>query len=149
VTLSAFTVAAAPVDPASGRWGRLVPPLLLAATGAAATAYVYAVDPNQPGHYPLCPSYALAGIWCPGCGMLRATHDLAHGDVGGALARNPGAPLVLLGILAVFGAWAFSRWTGRRITWTPGRWAPWVVGVLVVGFTIARNVPGWTWASPA
>ena len=68
---------------------RLALPGMVAAAAALGTAYVASVDPNQPGHYPLCPTYALAGIYCPGCGMLRATHDLAHLDVAGAFARNP------------------------------------------------------------
>jgi hypothetical protein len=135
--------------PTTGRWRRLVPPLVTMAALAAATAYVHAVDPNDPGHYPVCPTYALAGIYCPGCGMLRATHDLTHLDLAGAMARNPLAPLVLIAIIGGLSAWAWSRWTGRRIALTPAPWAPWVIGSLVVLLTVARNVPGWTWLSPA
>jgi hypothetical protein len=116
---------------------------------AAATVYVARVDPNIPGHYPLCPTYALAGVYCPGCGMLRATHDLLHLDVAGAMARNPISPLVLLATAALVIAWTWSRWTGRAISWTPRPWTPYVVGGLVLAFTLARNVPGWAWASPA
>ena len=145
----AIELEAAPTDPATGRWRRLAPPLLLAAGVAAATVYVHQVDPNQPGHYPLCPSYAIAGIWCPGCGMLRATHDLTHLDLAGAMARNPIAPAVLLGMVLLWLAWTWSRWTARPIRWQPGTWSPYVVGGLVLAFTIARNVPGWTWLSPA
>ena len=145
----AIHLEAAPSDPAVGRGRRLVAPVATAAATALATVYVAQVDPNQPGHYPLCPTYALAGIWCPGCGMLRATHDLAHLDVAGAMARNPIAPLVLVGLIVLWGAWAWSRWSGRPIRWQPAPWTPWVVGALVLAFTVARNIPGWTWASPA
>lgn len=38
---------------------------------------------------PLCPSAALLGIPCPGCGLTRATLALLRGDVGGAFHFHP------------------------------------------------------------
>ncbi|WP_377645025.1 DUF2752 domain-containing protein [Oryzobacter terrae] len=140
---------AAPPSTSGSRWRRLVRPGLVATAVAAGTAYVWAVDPNEPGHYPLCPTYALAGVYCPGCGMLRATHDLAHLDLAGALARNPLAPFLYLGIVLLFAVWVRARWQGRPLRWDPPRWMPWFLGVSFVVWTIARNVPGWSWASPA
>ena len=131
------------------RLSRLALPAVVGTATLALTGYVAAVDPNQPGHYPLCPTLALAGIYCPGCGMLRATHDLAHGDLAGAMQRNPLAPLVLAGIVALYALWVVSRWTGRPVHWTPGRWTPWLLVGGFALFTVARNVPGWTWLSPA
>lgn len=128
---------------------RLASPALVAATTLALTAYVAAVDPNQPGHFPVCPTYALTGIYCPGCGMLRATHDLTHGDLAGAMQRNPLAPFLLLGLVGLFAIWVVARWTGRPVRWTPGRWTPWLLVGGFLLFTVARNVPGWTWLSPA
>ncbi len=140
---------APPTTESAPRWRRLALPLGVGAATIAATAYVASVDPNQPGHYPLCPTLALAGIYCPGCGMLRATHDLAHGDLAGALDRNIAAPLILAALVAVWVVWTVSRWTGRPVRWTPATWTPWAVAAGFVVFTIARNVPGWAWASPA
>ena len=45
-----------------------------AVVAAAAAARPPASLPSRgtrPGHYPLCPTYALVGIYCPGCGMLQ------------------------------------------------------------------------------
>jgi len=128
---------------------RLALPGIVAAAAALGTAYVASVDPNQPGHYPLCPTYALAGIYCPGCGMLRATHDLAHLDVAGAFARNPLAVPMYLGIAWLFTRWVVARWRGEQLRWDPPTWLPWVLAVGFVAFTVARNLPGWTWLSPA
>ena len=140
---------AAPAATHGSRWRRLARPGLVLAAVAAGTAYVAAVDPNEPGHYPVCPTYGLAGIYCPGCGMLRATHDLAHLDLAGALARNPLAPFLYLGVAVLFAFWVRARWQGRTLRWDPPTWMPWALLVAFVAFTVVRNVPGWTWFSPA
>jgi hypothetical protein len=82
----------------------------LVGTGIA-LGYLAVVDPNQPGHYPVCPTRALLGIDCPGCGMMRATHDLVTGNVAGALDHN-----VLIVVLAPLVAWLWARWAYR--SWT-------------------------------
>ena len=140
---------AARTDPTRGRARRLARPAAVAAVAALGTAYVAAVDPNQAGHYPLCPTYALAGVYCPGCGMLRATHDLAHLDVAGAFARNPLALPIYLGIAWLFVRWVLARWRGEQLRWNPPTWLPAALVVGFVVFTVARNIPGWTWLSPA
>ena len=136
-------------DRAAGRWHRLVRPAAVGAVVAAGTAYVAAVDPNQPGHYPVCPTYALAGIYCPGCGMLRATHDLLHLDLAGAFARNPLVLPLYVGLVLLFAAWVRAVWTGRPLRWDPPSWMPWALAAAFVAVVVVRNVPGWTWASPA
>ena len=124
-------------------------PLGVAVAALAATGYVAVVDPNVAGHYPTCPFLAITGWYCPGCGALRAVHALAHGDLSTALARNPFA-VVAAGYLAV--AWVL--WLRRTATGRPRRWLapPWVLySVLgaILMFWVLRNVPGWTWLSPA
>ncbi|MBM6401489.1 DUF2752 domain-containing protein [Phycicoccus sonneratiae] len=140
---------AASTRSATTRWRRLLPHATVAAGVLAATSYVWAVDPNRPGHYPVCPTYALAGIYCPGCGMLRATHDLTHLDVAGAMQRNPLAVPLYLGVVVLFGLWVRAAWRGEQLRWDPPRWMPALLGVSFVVLTVARNVPGWTWLSPA
>jgi len=147
--MTTLTREAVLADPAPGRWRRLAGPGGVAAGVALTSAYLLQVNPNLPGHYPVCPTYALAGVYCPGCGMLRATHDLLHLDVVGAMQRNPIAPLVLGGMVALWVAWLWSRWTGARLRWTPRPSTAYVLAALVIAFTVARNIPGWTWLSPA
>jgi hypothetical protein len=43
---------------------------------------------------PICPTATFLGIPCPGCGLTRATLELAHGHLGAALALHPLAPLI-------------------------------------------------------
>ena len=110
----------------------------------AATAYVRAVDPNEPGHYPLCPTLALLGIDCPGCGGLRATHALAHGDVAAALDHNALLVVAAPVLIALWGVWMYRAWTGVAPALTPrretfARVAPIVVLLVVMLFAVVRN----------
>ena len=58
----------APPAPAAGSLPRrLVRPLAALAAVAMPTVFVAAVDPNTPGHYPVCPLLRLTGLYCPGC----------------------------------------------------------------------------------
>lgn len=121
-------------------------------TGAAvvAASTLYVLDPNRPGHYPTCPFLAVTGLYCPGCGSLRATHDLLHGDLAGALARNPLAVLAVPYLLLAFVTFVL-RATGRpapRSTSLPA-WVIWTLLVVVLAYTVLRNLPGFSVLSPA
>ncbi len=121
----------------------------MAVGGLVGAAVLYSVDPNEPGHYPTCPFLTTTGLYCPGCGALRASHDLLHGDITGALARNP------LAVLAVpYLALALLTWV-LRVTGLPAPrstslppWTIWLVLGTVLVFGVLRNLPGWDWLSP-
>ncbi|GAB3989555.1 DUF2752 domain-containing protein [Nocardioides marmoraquaticus] len=129
------------------RWA--LPAAVLGAVGSAATV-LHTVDPYEAGHYPTCPLLMLTGWWCPGCGALRGTHDLLHGDVAGTAARNPLLLLAVPYLVLALGAWLLRR-TGRRVPSTTSAppWVIWGVLAVVVVFGVLRNVPGFTWLSPA
>lgn len=138
-------IAPRPTSPAP-RWRRMLPPVATMVGLAIALVYVRAVDPNEPGHYPACPTLALFGIDCPGCGGLRATHALAHGDLGAALDHNIGL-VIAVPILAVLALrWIVRSWTGRpppppsaTAQRTQRLVAPVLIGGLVA-YTVLRNV---------
>lgn len=123
---------------------------LVTAAGVAAALALAAVDPNEPGHYPTCPFLATTGLYCPGCGSLRAGHALLHGDLMEALARNPFA-VAMAPLLAL--AWVLwgLRLLGRRAPHPTQVSAVWVwalLGVILL-YGVLRNLPGWTFLSPA
>ena len=130
-------------------FGALRMPALASVGALAATAVVAVVDPNQPGHYPTCPFLALTGYYCPGCGSLRAIHDLAHGNLAGALGRNPFTVMVLVGLAVGWVVWARRLWRGLPRTWAAPPALLYGLLTLVLAFWALRNVPGWTWLSPA
>jgi len=127
----------------------LLQPLGVAAATLVVTGYVASVDPNAAGHYPTCPFLAITGWYCPGCGALRAVHALAHGDVITALARNPFAVIAIGYLVVAWVLWLDRTARGRPIRWLAPPWVLYTVLGAVVLFGVLRNVPGWTWLSPA
>jgi hypothetical protein len=122
---------------------RLLAPLGVLAGVVAAFGYVGAVDPHQPGHYPVCPLFRLTGLYCPGCGGLRSAHALAHGELLRALGDNA-LVVVCAGVFCVgWVVWcvrALGRWR-RRTVWEWRAVHAWVIGSAVLVFTLIRNSP--------
>lgn len=118
----------------------LAAPIACAGCLAAGAAYVAANDPSSGGTFLPCPFRSLTGLWCPGCGMTRATHHLLRGDVTQALRYNAFVIAIIAGIAAGWLAWTLSAvgrsLTGRR---TLPAWAP-VVGITaLIAFAVLRN----------
>ncbi|MFI8852460.1 DUF2752 domain-containing protein [Streptomyces sp. NPDC053499] len=129
---------------------RVAAPLGTLAAAGAAFAYVAAVDPNQPGHYPACPFLTVTGLYCPGCGGLRSAHALAHGDPVAALGANLFAVLLVTGFALGWLHWVTRLARGRAYS-SPVRlraWHWWAAGVLLVVFTVVRNTPIGTGLAP-
>lgn len=71
--------------------------------GAAAAAVLFLFDPATAGFYPPCLFSALFGRECPGCGSLRAIHQLLHGNLDAAWALNRAIVIAMpLAVLASF-----------------------------------------------
>lgn len=108
-------------------------------------------DPTRHAFYPSCLFYKLTGLNCPGCGGLRALHQLTHGDIVAAFRCNP-----LLITLLPFIAFLSLRWFkhGRSaFDGNPGIFRPatiWTLLAVTLVFTILRNLPGpaFAWMSP-
>ncbi|MFI8345990.1 DUF2752 domain-containing protein [Streptomyces sp. NPDC085596] len=130
---------APPEDPPL--WRRLATPAGVLAAVAGAFAYVGAVDPNQPGHYPVCPLYALTGLYCPGCGGLRSAHAFVHGDLLGALHDNAAGVAAYFAFAVLWTVWAVRAAGGRPMRLTLGRTPLWVAGSALLLFTVVRNLP--------
>ena len=124
-----------------------VPAGILAAV-AGAFAYVGTVDPNQPGHYPVCPLYRLTGLYCPGCGGLRSAHEFIHGDFLAALQDNAIAVVGYLAFTVVWTVWVVRAARGRPLRIELGGVQLWTLGALVLVFTVVRNLPFGGWLHP-
>lgn len=122
-------------------------PLWIATLASAALAagagfwLLRTYDPNVAGNpFPPCMFRAFTGWFCIGCGLTRAMHALAHGDLVRAFAMNP-LGVSLIGVVPLMLAWSGG--------WQPRVLAPlmrWVLEpklwlVLLPGYWIARNLP--------
>ncbi len=57
--------------------------------GIGAVVFLFALNPENSNLYPPCPFHAVTGLYCPGCGSLRALHQLLHGHLTTAFGLNP------------------------------------------------------------
>ncbi|MEU4797314.1 DUF2752 domain-containing protein [Streptomyces sp. NPDC023327] len=128
--------------------GRLLVPAGLLACVSGAFAYVGAVDPNEPGHYPVCPLLRLTGLYCPGCGGLRSAHAVVHGDLATALGANALAVVAFALFACGWAVWVVNAVRGRppRIALGPAHL--WALGAVVTLFTLVRNLPFGSWLRP-
>ncbi|MEU1282537.1 DUF2752 domain-containing protein [Streptomyces sp. NPDC005805] len=120
---------------------RLVAPLAVLGGVGAAFAYVGAVDPNEPGHYPVCPLLSVTGLYCPGCGGLRSAHAFVHGDLAAAFGANAAAVAGYLVFAVLWAVWVVRAVRGRPMrVGVPPLWG-WVLGGVLVVFSVVRNLP--------
>ncbi len=121
----------------------LAAPIAAGCCAAAAVTYVTIDDPGDGGVFLPCPFRTLTGLWCPGCGLTRATHHLLRGDVAQALRFNLFVGVVLATLVAVWVVWMRSA-TGRTSGWAtrvPVR-AQIVAAAVLLAFAVVRNLPG-------
>jgi len=117
---------------------------------ALATLALHLRDPHQEGSWGFCPLYTLTGLHCPGCGGLRAVHDLTDGRLGAALSSNLVVVVAIPVAVALLAVWALDRWTGRSRRMDARGWrvlSVALVAVLAV-FTLVRNLPFGAWLAP-
>jgi uncharacterized protein DUF2752 len=113
-----------------------------AGLAGCAVAGLYLVNPNTT-HVPLCPLHAMTGLNCPLCGSTRAGYALLHAQLGTALHDNA---LFVLGLPLVALFWL--SWAGYRGPLRLPRRLGWALVVLVLGFSVLRNLPVGSWLAP-
>lgn len=120
-------------------------PLAVGAAAVCGCVAIAIVDPTDSG-VPICWSQALFGVDCPLCGGLRATNALMRGQFGAAADHNVLVAIALPVIAIVWVAWVVAQMIGRpfRLPRVP-RWLIGTAAVLLLAFTVARNVGGPAW----
>jgi hypothetical protein len=122
------------------------------ALATAAIVMLDFFDPATSDLFPPCPVHYLTGWYCPGCGSLRALHQLLHGNLNAAGALNP-LTLVLLPFLAYgIASYALNEIRGRHLPqlFFSAAWIRALCAVIIL-FGIARNIPlhPFDWLAPA
>ncbi len=129
---------------AASRGGDRVCFLTVLAVAAALAGVLFFFNPAEHGFFPRCFFRVLTGWDCPGCGGLRATHQLLHGNLRSAFALNP-LLVLALPLAGFFGArFLLARLTGQKFPqpFQSARWI-WVAAAVVVAFGVMRNLPWW------
>ena len=125
------------------RYPRAIPivPMLVALSMAGAGAVLFLFNPAQHAFYPFCLFYRSTGLLCPGCGGLRAIHQLLHGHLTAAFRFNS-----LFVCSLPFIAWLSARRLLAKVRSeaTPVLVRPvwlWLGFVVLVTFGVLRNLP--------
>ncbi len=114
--------------------------LLVAPAALAASVVLFVFDPATHGFYPFCLFHRLTGLECPGCGGLRAVHQLTHGHLAAAWRLNALVVLALPVVAVAGGRWLRRRAVGRpdppgvRPVWF------WLLLVILLAFGVLRNL---------
>ena len=128
-------------------------PVLVGLGGVSVLSLLFFINPAASGVFPDCPSRVFFGVDCPGCGGLRGTYSLLHGDIPSTINHNA----LLLGVypmlVALWFLWVLRVRKQRDLFAIFRPYSRIIVGAaffILIGFTIARNViPGLEWGSGA
>lgn len=100
------------------------------------------VDPMKVNFFPPCLFNKLTGLYCPGCGMTRATHALLNFRIKEAFDFNPLFFILLpflayMGIMQSISLYKYQKMSVIKIPY----WIVVLIAVVVVAFFILRNIP--------
>jgi hypothetical protein len=115
---------------------------VLLALALTATTLLFCFDPSSYDFYPTCLFHKATGMYCPGCGSLRALHQLLHGHFSAAFHFNPilVLSLPLCGCLAGLYSFRMTHNQTARARVSP-KWI-WIGLSIILAFSIWRNLPG-------
>lgn len=116
-------------------------PVLISGSAAGlGAAILFWFDPSQYAFYPHCIFHQVTGYLCPGCGGLRAMHQLLHGNLASAWRFNAllvtSLPLLTLWLAMILWRQHFhGRVAGQfRLAWV------WSGLAAILLFGILRNL---------
>jgi len=113
----------------------------LTVIGVASLAFL---DPAETTFIPMCPCRLLTGLYCPGCGSLRAIHAMTHLRIDRAFGYNP-----LLVLFVPLFIWFFAAnlvtacWGPEKIKFSlPPAFAKSLL-LIIVAYFVIRNIPAY------
>lgn len=114
--------------------------------------FYFSANPSRVNFFLQCPLYTTTGIYCPGCGSQRATHDLLHLDFIGVMQHNALYLSALLflgyhGIIIIANKFFGKTW--KSLLNHPR--TPLIVLIIIILFWVLRNLSfaPFNWLAPA
>lgn len=126
---------------------RILAAIAFPLAGLAVAWFFWKMDPSGPeaGVFHLfCPFNKLTGLYCPGCGMTRAAHELTHLNILAGIRYNPLVVLLIGPTVAVMGFGEYVNYVSGKTLWKPvriGKRTLYLLVALVLLFTVLRNIP--------
>lgn len=102
------------------------------------------IDPAETTLIPTCPCLLLTGLYCPGCGSLRAIHAITRLRFDRALGYNP-----LLVLFVPLFVWFFAAnlaaacWDPDKIKFTLPPFFAKSLLLIIVAYFVIRNIPAY------
>lgn len=99
-------------------------------------------DPAESQIFPPCPFHKITHLYCPGCGSLRACHQILHGNFLQAFRFNPLMIFFAIGIGFYLTAVCISPKTTRYFNnFSTKIRLPLTVLIIIVSYWFLRNLP--------
>lgn len=122
---------------------------VVAAVSALGCLYLF--NPSTTALFPTCPFLAFTGCYCPGCGSLRALHQVTRGHLLIALGLNPLMVLSMPFLGYFFVSRAMFAFVGRPLkTFFLRPELIWTLLGIILAYWVLRNVPVYpfSWLAP-
>jgi hypothetical protein len=113
--------------------------LILVLSVAVIVGILFVFNPATSAFYPFCPLHRLTGLLCPGCGSLRATHELLHGHLLAAFHLNALFVLALPLVASLAARWIYRRYRGQPVSFGISGKPLWAGFIITVLFGVFRN----------
>ena len=116
--------------------------LALGVIALLAISVLFIFTPGEGSIYPPCPTHYLTNLSCPGCGSLRAFHNLLHGNIKEAFFFNPLLVIVLPFLAVWFLLYIIKPFVRRKlpeITLKPVVFR--LIFSAIILFVVLRNLP--------
>ena len=100
------------------------------------------INPSEVDFLPKCPLYVTTGIYCPGCGSQRATHELLQLNILSVLQQNVLYFLGLFIIVYHLIIKGLNKFFGKNIyNYIYHPKTPIIILVIILIYWVLRNIP--------
>ncbi|RXP53474.1 DUF2752 domain-containing protein [Lutibacter sp. HS1-25] len=103
--------------------------------------YIF-INPSEVDFLPKCPFYFTTGLYCPGCGSQRATHQLLNFNFKGVIAQNILFVVCIFILIYHITITVLNTYFKKNyFNYLNHAKTGWIVLIFILVFWISRNIP--------